>query len=121
MVYTVQQEMEMYEVFHKLHQKYGKGFLDWYHEHYENTTGHFPAIVSPTNEIETDVMKANEAIHHPREFTFDEICLFEEKVCRFLAHNISCSKVIQNEKDKMILFRERYIMFRRYYVIQFES
>jgi hypothetical protein len=120
MVCTVQRELEMYTAFHKLNEKYGKTFLDWYHEHTEHCTGDFPTILSPKNEMESDIMKANEKIEHPREFTFEEICLFEEKVCKFLAHNISCSRVIHNEKDKMILFRDRYSWFRHYYMIKLD-
>ncbi len=117
---NVYSEMEMYEAFHRLHEKYGKPFLDWYHDSCETISGNFPTITIPKNEMERDVMEATRQIKHPREFRFDEITEFEEKVCKFLAHGISCSRIINNEKDKMIMFRDRYSWFRHYYIIKLE-
>jgi hypothetical protein len=115
---NVYKEMEMYAAFHVLTYKYGKPFLDWYHNNCETIGGDIPIINKPQNEMEKDVANANEKINNPREFNYDEVSQFEEMVCKFLSQNISCSRVIHNEKDKMIMFRNRYSWFRNYYIIK---
>jgi hypothetical protein len=114
----VYKEMEMYDVFHKLHTKYGKPFLDWYHENCDSISGDIPHIIQPQNEMEKEIMDAK--LNQPRQFTYKEVCQFEEMVCKFLAQNISCSRVIHNEKDKMIMFKNRYSWFRRYYIVKLD-
>ena len=115
---NVYNEMEMYNAFYVLTYKYGKQFLDWYHDKCETIGGYIPNITEPKNDMEIDIANANEKINNPREFNYGEVCEFEEKVCKFLAQNISCSRVIHNERDKMIMFRTRYSCFRHYYIIK---
>ncbi len=112
----VYKEMEMYTQFHLLHNKYGTIFLDWYYDNCKTIGGNFDIILEPETEMEKDISESIKMIHNPREFNYEEVVQFEEKVCRFLAQNISCSRIIHNKKDKMILFRDRYIWFRKYYM-----
>jgi hypothetical protein len=116
----VYKEIEMYNAFHRLNQKYGKPFLDWYHENCDIISGDIPLIGQPQNEMERDIMDANIKINNPETFIYEEVCEFEEMVCKFLAQNISCSRVIHNEKDKMIMFKNRYSWFRHYYIVKGE-
>ena len=120
--YSVQQEMELYEGFHYMVCKYGKDFLDWYHENSTFICDVFPYIENPSNPMEKDNNLCLEKIKNPRNYSLNEMESFEKKVCDFLAQNLTCTKVIMNDNyKKMSLFLNRYDDFRRYYMIALEN
>ena len=118
--YTVQQEMEFYEAIHKLNEKYGETFLDWYNMNCVVICGNLPTIIKPQNQMEQQVMLFNHSINNPRHYSYKEICEFEEKVCKWLSSTISLINIIGDEKKQMKHFYERYHYFRVYYIVKLE-
>lgn len=123
--YTIKQEMELYNGFHEMVNKYGMTYINWYHNNSKRAFDILPYIPNPLGQMEEDNNIYYERIMNPPDYDYTKIYEYETKVCNYIASCIASNPIIHNEYKKFWLFFNRYANYRHYYMsgleLQFET
>jgi hypothetical protein len=112
---NIHNEIEYYEGFHYLLNKYGREHLfEWYNTCDDDSINGFPFFDKPKNDFEKDVNEIHIKVKNPRKFSSTQQIELEKRVLDFLI-----SGGLENNINNLIKYINRYEIYRSYYVYKY--